>query len=1052
MWNSEEGGFPLQRCCLVFGLIVVTAGQTAHAAPVNFADANLKACVEAALNVSNPTPTDMLALTELQVCRNKGITDLTGIAYATNLTDLDLQRNQISDISALAGLTDLTDLDLQRNQISDISALAGLTNLEGLILSDNQISDISALAGLTNLANLRLPNNQISDISPLSGLTNLTGLRLESNLISNISPLSGLTSLTDLRLYDNQISDISALAGLTSLTDLSLSRNQISEISPLSWFTKLNYLSLYSNPLHPEACDIYIPQIKANNPSVILEYDVCVPCDKFLTVSSTTGGSTTTPAGDGEFPYYCGSIVPLVGSPQIGYHFVNWTGDSGTIGDTSDPVTTITMDGDYTIQANFAPGTHILTRSSSAGGSVTAPGEGSFGSYSYGMVVNIVATPETGYRFVNWTGDTGTLANTSDPTTTIAINGASIQANFAPDTHSLTTSSSAGGSVTTPGEGSFGRYDRGTEVDLVATPQSGYHFVNWTGKTGNIRNRSHPTTTIAMYRDYNIQANFAEADPNTITDPNSVFDPNSRTLYVDDDGANDPGPYDPTVSDPDEDGSQDHPYDEIQEGIKAANDHDTVLVLPGTYYETIHLMGKNINLTGFDPIPANVGFATFSVAANPAINPYPIIDASYAGTVVTFDEGEDPNCVLSGFVLTRGFNRPAGAIACYGASPVIRNCLIIGNLCEDPHIDDPYGGVVYCVDSNSLFENCTITDNHGAENGAALRVIDCDVIITNSIIWGNSPNQVLVDSGNDPVIVYSDVQGGWWGLGNIDIDPLFVEPGLWTDPDGLWMGGDYHLLPESPSIDAGDPDSSLGNEPGPNGGRINQGAYGGTDHASKSSQSPLPLGWLGTGHSTRLVAHWPFDETSGSIAEDVAGGFHGAVHGTQWTTGRISGALRFDGIDDYVECGNSPLLAPDMLTAAVWVRPEYQLAARSLIRKAGSDITQFDYRVYLNLIGRINFSFSDQETKRRSKVRGQVKLTNDEWTHVAVTRDGSVATLYINGMVDTSKAYDFTPISSGLDLVLGGGSRLPFKGKLDEVQIYNEALTEAEIQALANVK
>ena len=63
MWNSEEGGFPLQRCCLVFGLIVVTAGQTAHAAPVNFADANLKACVEAALNVSNPTPTDMLALT-----------------------------------------------------------------------------------------------------------------------------------------------------------------------------------------------------------------------------------------------------------------------------------------------------------------------------------------------------------------------------------------------------------------------------------------------------------------------------------------------------------------------------------------------------------------------------------------------------------------------------------------------------------------------------------------------------------------------------------------------------------------------------------------------------------------------------------------------------------------------------------------------------------------------------------------------------------------------------------------------------------------------------
>ena len=161
-------------------------------------------------------------------------------------------------------------------------------------------------------------------------------------------------------------------------------------------------------------------------------------------------------------------------------------------------------------------------------------------------------------------------------------------------------------------------------------------------------------------------------------------------------------------------------------------------------------------------------------------------------------------------------------------------------------------------------------------------------------------------------------------------------------------------------------------------------------------------------------------------------------------------ALRFDGIDDYVECGNSPLLAPDMLTAAVWARPEDQKATKSLIRKAGSGIYEVDYEVYL-IGGRIKFAFSNQETKRHS-LSGQVELTNHEWTHVAVTRDGSVATLYIDGMVDTSKAYDFTPISGGFDLVLGGGSFQPFRGKLDEVQIHNKALTGAEIQALANVK
>ena len=112
--------------------------------------------------------------------------------------------------------------------------------------------------------------------------------------------------------------------------------------------------------------------------------------------------------------------------------------------------------------------------------------------------------------------------------------------------------------------------------------------------------------------------------------------------------------------------------------------------------------------------------------------------------------------------------------------------------------------------------------------------MDSNVVVTNSIVWGNFPDQILVDSGNDPIIVYSNVQGAWPGLGNIAADPLFVLPGFWLEPDGIWVDGDYHLLPESPSIDAGDPASPIGNEPQPNGGRINQGVYGGTEPASKS--------------------------------------------------------------------------------------------------------------------------------------------------------------------------------------------------------------------------
>ncbi len=142
--------------------------------PVYFADANLKAAVESALGISDPTPTDMLSLTNLNA-NDRGIVDLTGIEHATNLTYLWLYYNQISDISALSGLTNLTILYLFSNQISNISALSGLTNLTDLGLSNNQISDISALSGLTNLTNLtdlRLDDNQQS-VTPQQQIINL---------------------------------------------------------------------------------------------------------------------------------------------------------------------------------------------------------------------------------------------------------------------------------------------------------------------------------------------------------------------------------------------------------------------------------------------------------------------------------------------------------------------------------------------------------------------------------------------------------------------------------------------------------------------------------------------------------------------------------------------------------------------------------------------------------------------------------------------------------------------------------------------------------------
>ena len=120
---------------------------------VDIPDPNLRGAIESALGIPpGGTITDgqMATLTELHA-EGSGISDLTGLEYATNVNHLDLSRNNISDISAVAGLTNLTTLFLSDNNISGISAVAGLTNLTWLKLDDNNISDISPLVATTEL-------------------------------------------------------------------------------------------------------------------------------------------------------------------------------------------------------------------------------------------------------------------------------------------------------------------------------------------------------------------------------------------------------------------------------------------------------------------------------------------------------------------------------------------------------------------------------------------------------------------------------------------------------------------------------------------------------------------------------------------------------------------------------------------------------------------------------------------------------------------------------------------------------------------------------------
>ena len=167
----------------------------------------------------------------------------------------------------------LTYLGAQDKAIADLRGIETAGNLQSLYVGTNRISDLSPLSGLTNLQELDVSDNNVVSLDPLRNLTKLEFAELRGNAIVNISPLRNLTGLDFLDLGGNKITDVTPLGFLAGLAQLGLGRNQITDIGPLARLTSLTALLLADNPLGIEAYEKWIPQIKANNPTVYLEFD-----------------------------------------------------------------------------------------------------------------------------------------------------------------------------------------------------------------------------------------------------------------------------------------------------------------------------------------------------------------------------------------------------------------------------------------------------------------------------------------------------------------------------------------------------------------------------------------------------------------------------------------------------------------------------------------------------------------------------------------------------------------------------------------------------------
>ena len=252
---------------------VIAPPERSPGTVVHIPDTNLRAAIAESLGKSPNAPItaeEMARLERLDV-PNRGIQDLTGLQFATNLSRLYLRNNQISDLSPLAGLVELYRIDLSENPVSDMSSLRGLTNLTILYFNYTQVSDISPLRGLVNLNRLSFHHTLVSDPSPLAGLINLKELDFNITNISDVSvvaglvnlefvafpasnmddlsPVEGLTNLNHIFSWGNPLTDVSALARLTKLERIDICGADLSDLTPLASLTGLKELYLAGNEI-----------------------------------------------------------------------------------------------------------------------------------------------------------------------------------------------------------------------------------------------------------------------------------------------------------------------------------------------------------------------------------------------------------------------------------------------------------------------------------------------------------------------------------------------------------------------------------------------------------------------------------------------------------------------------------------------------------------------------------------------------------------------------------------------------------------------------------
>ena len=318
--------------------------------------------------------------------------------------------------------------------------------------------------------------------------------------------------------------------------------------------------------------------------------------------------------------------------------------------------------------------------------------------------------------------------------------------------------------------------------------------------------------------------------------------------------------------------------------------------------------------------------------------------------------------------------------------------------------------------------------------------------LTNCILWGDSApsGPEIYNISSTPIVTYSDIMGGYSGTGNIDANPMFADTDkrLSSGSPCIDAGNNTAVPPDTTDLD-GDGDTAepipfdLDGNPRIINGNVDMGAY----------ESPF-------GPPSGLVSWWPGD----GHANDIVGDNHGTLmNDATYAPGKVNQAFSFDGVDDYVQIPYDDSFNLSSFTLQAWVKFTQRNAFTCIISRpsGGNPIDGYSFFKLSNAWGRIGGGVQGEGQYYSSSVStGLTTFADNNWHMCSFVRNvqANEISIYVDSVpymsYPDSSPGDMEHNRKGITIGSYEGSRDFFEGLIDEVTIYNRALTADEIRAI----